>query len=132
MPQSSRTSALLAGIAGAMMLMGAGFADVHAQQQQQPSQQPALPSDLSQDQIETFADAAIEVQRVHQDFNAQVQTAENPEEIEQLQQQAQDDARQAIEGKGLSVDEYSAILEAANQDPQLYAMIVETMQQRAQ
>jgi hypothetical protein len=29
------------------------------------------------------------------------------------------------------VDEYTAIVQAANQDPQLYAMIVETMQQRA-
>jgi len=30
----------------------------------------------------------------------------------------------------MSLDEYTAILQAANQDPQLYAMIVETMEQR--
>ena len=132
MPVSSRTSQLLAGIAGAVMFLGAGPGDVHAQQQQQPPQQPAMPSELSQDQIETFADAAIEVQRVQQDFDAQVQAAQDAEEIEQLQQQAQQDAQQAIQDKGLSLDEYNAILQAANQDPQLYAMIVETMEQRAQ
>lgn len=131
MPDSSRTAQLLAGITGAVMLMGAGLAEVHAQQQQQPVQ-PATPSELSQGQIETFADAALEVQRVQQDFDAQVQAAENAEEIEQLQQQAQQEARQAIEDNGLSLDEYNAILQAANQDPQLYAMIVETMEQRAQ
>jgi hypothetical protein len=128
MPPSSRTSQLLAGTIGAVMLMGAGLADVRAQQQQQPT----MPSELSQGQIETFADAAIDVQRVQQDFDAQLQAAENAEEIEQLQQQAQQEARQVIEDKGLSVDEYTAILQAANQDPQLYAMIVETMEQRAQ
>jgi predicted trehalose synthase len=131
MPVSSRTSQLLAGIAGAAMFLGAGLADVHAQQQP-PAQPPAMPSELSQGQIETFADAAIEVQRVQQDFDAQVQAAENAEQIQQLQQQAQQDARAAIEDKGLTVDEYTAIVQAANQDPQLYAMIVETMQARAQ
>ena len=89
-----------------------------------------MPSELSQSEIETFADAAIEVQRVQQEFDSQVQAAQNAEEIEQLQQQAQQDARQAIENHGLSVDEYTAILQAANQDPQLYAMIVETMEQK--
>lgn len=130
MSDSSRASQLLAGTLGAVMLMGAGLADVHAQEQQ-PMPQPAMPSELSQRQIETFADAAIDVQRVQQDLDVQVQAAEDPAEIEQLQQQAQQLAREAVENHGLSVDEYTAIVAAANQDPQLYAMIVETMQQRA-
>lgn len=132
MPYPIRTSPMLAGIAGAMLLAGAGLADVRAQETQQPPMQPQMPAELSQEQIETFADAALEVQRVQREFDSQVQSAENPEQIEQLQQQAQDQARQAIEQKGLSVDEYTAILQAANEDPQLYAMIVETMQQRSQ
>ncbi len=70
------------------------------------------------------------MRRVEQDFQALVQSAADAEEIEQLQQQAQQDAREAIENHGLSVDEYSAIAQAASQDPRLYAMIVETMQQR--
>ena len=129
MQDSSRKSQLVASAAGAAMLLAAGFAN--AQEQPQMPQQPAMPSELSQGQIETFADAAIEVQRVQQDFDAQVQAAENTEEIAQLQQQAEQQARQAVENHGLSVDEYTAIVQAANQDPQLYAMIVETMQQRA-
>jgi Domain of unknown function (DUF4168) len=129
MPHSSRTSQLLASAVGAAMLIGAGFADVHAQQQM--PQQPAMPSALSPGQIETFADAAIDLLRVQEDFDAQVQAAEDAEEFAQLQQQAEQEARQAVENHGLSVGEYTAIVQAANQDPQLYAMIVETMQQRA-
>jgi len=130
MPHSSRTSQLLAGVTGAVMLMGAGLFEARAQQQPQP--QPAVPSEFSLSEIETFADAAVEVRQVQQDFDTQVQGAQDAEEIEELQQQAQQDAEQAIEGNGLSVDEYNAIVQAANQDPQLYAMIVEVMEQKAQ
>jgi Domain of unknown function (DUF4168) len=130
MPHSSRTSQLLASAVGAAMLIGAGVAEVHAQQQM--PQQPAMPSALSPGQIETFADAAIDLLRVQEDFDAQVQAAEDAEEFAQLQQQAEQEARQAVENHGLSVDEYTAIVQAANQDPQLYAMIVEVMEQKAQ
>ena len=135
MTHSSRTSYLLAGIAGAVMLASAGLAgDARAQQQPEPApeQRPAMPAQLSQGQIESFADAAIDVQRVQQDLDAQLQAVEDPEEIQRLQEQAQQEARRAVEDRGLSVDEYTAILDAANQDPQLYAMIIETMEQRAQ
>jgi len=128
MPHLSRTSQLLAGVTGAVMLMGAGLFEARAQQQPQP----AVPSEFSLSEIETFADAAVEVRQVQQDFDTQVQGAQDAEEIEELQQRAQQDAEQAIEGNGLSVDEYNAIVQAANQDPQLYAMIVEVMEQKAQ
>ena len=91
-----------------------------------------MPPELTQGQIETFADAALEVRQVQEDLNAQMQGAPDAQEVQQLQQQAQQEAQQAIEGNGLSVDEYNAIVQAANQDPQLYAMIVEVMEQKAQ
>jgi hypothetical protein len=113
---------ILAGITAALLLLAAP---------QAIAQQPMAPSAFSQEQIEAFADAAIEVQRVQTELDAQTQAAQNPDEVARLQQQAQADASQAVEAKGLSVDEYTAIAQAANQDPQLYAMIVDLMQQRA-
>lgn len=115
-----RSGALLsAGVIAAVTFMGA---ELTAQQQ------PALPAELSPGQIENFAGAALDVQQVEQDFNAEMQAVQDAEEIERLHQQAQ----QAIEDNGLSVDEYNAIAQAAHQDPQLYAMIVEVMEQKAQ
>ena len=128
MPQPIRSSLVITGVVAAVMFMGAELTDVRAQQQQQP----AMPPELSQGQIETFADAALDVRQVQQDFNAEMQDAQDAEEMERLQQQAQEQAQQAIEDNGLSVDEYNAIVQAANQDPQLYAMIVEVMEQKAQ
>jgi hypothetical protein len=127
MPQPIRSSLVIAGVAGAVLLLGAALSDARAQQQQ-----PMMPPELSQSQIETFADATLELRQVQQEFDAQMQGAQDAAEIERLQQQAQQEAQQAIEGNGLSVDEYNAIVQAANQDPQLYAMIVEMMEQRAQ
>ena len=117
---------LSAGVIAAVMFMGAELTDARAQQQ------PVMPAELSQGQIENFAGAALDVQQVEQNFNAEVQAVEDAEEMERLHQQAQQQAQQAIEDNGLSVDEYNAIAQAAHQDPQLYAMIVEVMEQKAQ
>jgi hypothetical protein len=127
MPQPIRSSLVIASVAGAVMLLGAALSDARAQQQQ-----PMMPPELTQSQIETFADAALELRQVQQEFDAQMQGAQDAAEVERLQQQAQQEAQQAIESNGLTVDEYNAIVQAANQDPQLYAMIVEMMEQRTQ
>jgi Domain of unknown function (DUF4168) len=121
MPRT-RPSLILGGIAAALLLL----VTPQAFAQQQPP-----PANFSQEKIEAFVDAAIEVQRVQTDLDTQAQQAQSPEEVTQLQQQAQADASQAVEAKGLSVDEYTAIAQAANEDPQLYAMIVDLMQKRA-
>jgi Domain of unknown function (DUF4168) len=113
---------LIPALAAAMLLLAPPQAS---------AQQPAPGSDFSQQQIEAFADAATEVQRVQTELDAKAQQAQSPEEVTQLQQDAQAEASQAVEASGLTVDEYAAIAKAANEDPQLYAMIVDLMQQRA-
>jgi hypothetical protein len=93
--------------------------------------QQMAPPDFSQEQIEAFAGAAIEVQRVKTEFDAQAAQAANPEEVARLQQQAQAEASKAVEDSGLSVDEYTQIAQAATADPALYAQIVGLMRQQA-
>ncbi|MGH6920081.1 MAG: DUF4168 domain-containing protein [Geminicoccaceae bacterium] len=96
-------------------------------------EQPAVPpTELSQGQLEAFADAAIEVQRLETELNEDLQVADSPAEAARLQQEAQDQASQAVEAKGLTTGEYLAIVQAAERDPALYAMITDMMQQRAQ
>jgi predicted ATPase with chaperone activity len=120
-----RARSLILGL-GALLLL----ASPHAMAQTQP-QEPMKSPDFSQQQIEAFADAATEVQRVQTDLDSKAKAAQNPEEVTQLQQKAQQEASQAVEDSGLSVDEYAAIAKAANEDPDLYAMIVGLMQKRS-
>jgi Domain of unknown function (DUF4168) len=122
---------ILSGIAAALLALAAPQAIAQEPPQQQPRNPPMTPPDFSQQQIESFADAALEMQRIQTELNAKGREAGNAEEIARLQQQAQADAVQAVEGNGLSVQEYTAIVQASKQDPQLYAMIVDLMQQRA-
>jgi hypothetical protein len=123
-----RTRTILSAIAAALLAVAAPGAIA----QQPPQPQPAPPpTAFSQQQIESFADAALEMQRIQTELNAKGREAGNADEIARLQQQAQADAVQAVEGNGLSVDEYTAIVQAAKQDPELYATIVDLMQQRA-
>ena len=118
---------LILGIAAALLLAAP---QAMAQEQAPQAQQPATP-DFSEEQIEAFVDAATEVQRVQTELDTKAQEAQNPEEVAELQQQAQLEASQAVEGSGLTVDEYAAIAQAANANPDLYAQIVDLMQQRA-
>lgn len=128
--QRTRHSLTL-GVAAAMLLLAAPHAMAQEQPQAQQPQQPMTAPDFSQQKIEAFVDAATEVQRVQTELDTKAQEAQNPEEVAQLQQEAQQEASQAVEDSGLSVDEYAAIAQAANEDPDLYAMIVDLMQQRS-
>jgi Domain of unknown function (DUF4168) len=123
--QLLRSSLILSSVLGALMAVAAP----KALAQEQPAVPPAQ---LSQGQLEAFAHAAIEVQRLETELNTNLQGAGSPEEAARLQQKAQDEASRAVEAKGLTTGEYLAIVQAAERDPALYAMITDMMQQRAQ
>jgi ethanolamine ammonia-lyase small subunit len=111
---------ILAGIA-ALLAFGAA----------QASAQDAAAQSFSQQQIEAFAGAAVEMRRLHAELGAQVREAVDGDEIARLQQEAQAEAVQIVEANGLSADEYRAIVAAAKRDPELHASIVALMQERS-
>jgi Domain of unknown function (DUF4168) len=119
--QPTRQSLVAWGVAALLLL---------ASPQAIAQDEPAA-SDFSQQQIEAFADAAVEVQRVRTELSAQAGKAAGPDEVARLQQQASAEAAQAVADSGLTVDQYSAIVQAANADPELYAMIVDLMEERS-
>jgi hypothetical protein len=122
-------ASLLGASALALMLALAG--PVPAQEQEAEVPQAAT-AEISPDQLDAFVDAALDVQRLQQDLSAELQSTDSPEQAERLQQEAQDEAVQAVEGHGLSVEEYDSILRAATADPDLYATIIAMMQERNQ
>jgi hypothetical protein len=92
------------------------------QQQQPPAQQqqpPAQQAEFSQDQLESFASAVLEVQEIRSKWQAQLQGAENAEKAQELQAQAGAEMVSAVEEKGLTVETYNAIATAARDNPAL-------------
>ena len=88
-------------------------------------------ADFPPQQIEAFADAAVEMRQLHEELAAQVRAAENGDEIARLQQDAMAGEVRIVEANGLTPDEYKAIVAAANRDPELHATIVGLMEERA-
>lgn len=98
---------------------------VQAQTPQPTAPTAAAPgAQFSQQQLESYAAAVLKVQAIDQTWKPQIQEAETPQQAEQLTMQAAEEMIGEIQGEGLTVQEYNAITQAAEQDPALYDRIV--------
>jgi len=120
---SSAVSLLIAAVAG-LALSTAVPGEARAQQQT-----PAA-TEIADEQLDAFVDAALDVQRVQQELSTELQGVEDRDEAQRLQQQAQQQAIQAIEAQGLTPDEYNDIVQAANNDRELYSTILAMMEEK--
>ena len=91
--------------------------------------QPAAPSD---EDLQSYAAAATQIQAIVQEWQPQIEGAETPEEATELGTQAQVQMVEAVEAEGLSVDEYNQITQLAQADPDLQAQIMSYMEPAAE
>ncbi len=109
------------------LVSGLAAGNVYAQEQKpQAPATPAMPQqaaptmEVSDAQIDEFADAYVAVQGLSQEYRAKLQgAAEDPEQTQQLQQEAQGKMKSAITDSGLELVEYRQIAQAANQSEEL-------------
>jgi len=76
-------------------------------------------SQPEEDMITRVGAAAGLVARIQQDYSLQVQEETEPDAREALANRARADAERVIGEQGLSVQDYNAVLSAAENDPQL-------------
>ena len=82
--------------------------------------------------LHSFASAVIAVNVVVERWKPQIQAAPSDADRQQMAEKATEEMRAAVEGtEGLSVEEYQAIAEAAQGDPQLMARIDKVFQEMA-
>jgi flagellar biosynthesis component FlhA len=96
------------------------------------AQATAPATEMSDEQLRRFAAAALQVQEIGRDWEAQAQAAENEAEVEALREQAQVEMVQAVESEGLSVGDYNAIVAAADADPDIAARIQQFLIEESQ
>lgn len=111
---STITAAALAAVFGLATAMPAT-----AQQQMQQQQQQFSADDVSEQQLESYVEAALDIQTIRQQFQSQMANAGTQEEQQTVQQLASQQMIASIEDVGLSVDEYNAIATAVQSDPEL-------------
>lgn len=118
--------ALAALLAASAMTVAAPIAV--AQQAQQP-QSEAQAADIAEEDLQKFALAAIEVQRVNQAYQPRFQEAESEDEQQQIQQQAAQEAAEAVQQAGLTVEEYNQYSRIAVENPQVAERVNEYIQE---
>lgn len=112
----------------------AAFAQTAQSEQQPAPSEPAAPSGQpaavqpDEEQLESFVDATVRIIAIQRDAQAEISAAEEPEQQEQVRDEALQLIVAAVEGEGLTVDEYNGIVQHVQTDPEL----TETVQQRIQ
>lgn len=92
--------------------------------------QSAPTSDFADEQIDAFANATFEMEKIQDKYAQKLQGVENETEQQDLLQQADTEMRATIEeSNDLTVDDYLAINRAASTDQELNQRIAQRLQE---
>jgi len=108
------------------LVLSFGLSAAMAQQSQM--QQPPADIDVSDKQLEQFADAQVSIIEIQQDFSARLQGVEDPERAQELQVQANEEMTSAVDDAGLDVESFNAIAMAIQSSPELQQRLTEMLQ----
>ncbi len=135
---SKKGSIVLSLAAAVMLILGLGL-QVQAQQeyqqegqqqeyQQDMMQQQAPDVDVSDAELDQVADAYKAVTEVREKFQQELGEVSDPEQAQQLQEQAGEEMVEAVEAQGLDVQTYNQVMEAAQVDEELRNQLLERLE----
>lgn len=107
-----------------------GAAWLPAATAQAPGSQPlqSSPPAYGDEELKSFAAAAIEVQRINDFYLPKLQAAQSAQEEQDVQRTASGEMMQAVESKGITVDKFNEILVIAQLDPEIADRIAHHIQ----
>lgn len=106
--------AIALGVSGAAVAQQSG-----AQGGAQGGMQQAPDIEVTDEQVEAFAEAQARVAEIGEKWTPRMQEAESSEDVQKAREQAQQEMVIAVENAGLSVQEYNQIARAAQADEEL-------------
>lgn len=125
----------LATLAASAAVIALGVTAAQAQTQQpSPAQAPETQgasqaaSDITDEQVNSFALAMNQVSSLNQKYSAQIQGASDDTARAELQQKAASEMSQAVQQAGITPEQYNQIAQAAQGDAELRARIGQAMQ----
>jgi hypothetical protein len=114
------------------LALAAGLPALPAVAQQNAPQMPQAGTGAggySQEKLQSYAAAVMKVQEIDRAWQPRIQQAEDQQQAEAMTTEATNQMIGEIEAQGLSVQEYNAITQAAEQDQQLYDHIMTLLAQ---
>lgn len=97
-------------------------------QEHQMQQQPPVEVDVSDTQLEQFAEAQVSIIEIQQDFSGRLQGVEDPDRAHELQVQANEEMTEAVADAGLDVESFNAIAMAIQNSPELQQRLTAMLQ----
>lgn len=116
------TKTLISSISGLALALGATVGVAYSQDAAPETQMetPAAPAQVDDEKLRSFAVAFLEVAKVNQVYQPQIEAAQNPDEQQRLQESAGAQMLEAVNAQeGITVDEYNVIIQQAQADPEL-------------
>lgn len=86
------------------------------QQQPMPQQQPPAQQQVSDQDLQVFASALQEVQKIVVAYSPRIEKAKDPAQAQKLHTEAQQRMADAVEAEGLSVEQYNQVAKLAETD----------------
>lgn len=116
---------LLSGLSALAIGFGAAVGAANAQETAPvPEMEAPAAAPTDDGKLRSFAVAFLEVTKVTQAYQPQIQAAGSDEDRQRLQQEAGEKMVEAVnEAEGITVDEYNMIIQAAQTDPELATRI---------
>ena len=102
----------------AFAILGVAWAPVSFAQLGQPAAEQAAKS-YSDAELQSFAEAALEVKRIKGTYIPKLEAAESLAEQQEVKQAASQEIKRAVEERGISVDKYQEILASALTNPEI-------------
>lgn len=122
-------------IAAAMPVMAQPEAPTPPPPQQQERPQPRMPQqqqaniEVSDAEVDKFANVYNQTADVRQEYTQKLQNAEDQQQAQQIQREANEEIKAVIEESPLTVERYQEIARATAQDTELRQRILEATQQ---
>lgn len=106
-----------------------------AQSSGQPSTPPAQTSpapqvDVKEQELKSFASAVVQLQEIKQSYSQKIGQAGDKQKAQEIQGKMQEDMRRAIKDQGLSVERYTEIGQAVQNDPELRQQVNQLVKNR--
>ncbi|MCE3027254.1 MULTISPECIES: DUF4168 domain-containing protein [Salinicola] len=118
-------------LAAAMMTTGLASAPVMAQDTADSAAKTQAPAkNFSDEQLQHFADASQQIASISQDYTEQLQNASDEGQQQKIRQQANDEMVEAVKDNEMSVEQFNAIGQAIQQDPQLMQRVQGMVQKK--
>lgn len=120
---------------GAAGIAGAGLVSAQTQPQSPPPPQPERPQpqqpqqavQVTDQEVQHFAEVYTESRSVRQEYSEKFQNAENQEEAQAIQQEMNDEMMEIIEASPLTPQRYQEIASATAQNDQLRQRILDEL-----